>query len=187
MRKCSQWSTYPNIVLANSSLRFSFSWMMRAVCRCGSVVGSTQVSSGSQPAVGFAGLCDRAVHRTGRRLKAFEGVNTIFWQSMKKNEVHRETQKGTERKIIMDTISNKEATTQRAQELRTMLMLMPKRRLRGKKRGRICFWFFLYLFLLKWTEDQLTEWIKVTSQKVPAPTEDLMKTRLTLFGVLWLT
>lgn len=42
---------------------------------------------GSQPAVGFAGLCSRAVHQTGRRLKAFEGVNTIFWQSLMENGV----------------------------------------------------------------------------------------------------
>lgn len=27
-------------------------------------------------------LCSRAVCRPGRRLRAFEGVNTIFWQSM---------------------------------------------------------------------------------------------------------
>lgn len=33
---------------------------------------------GLQLAVGFAGLCSRAVRLTGRRLKAFEGVNTIF-------------------------------------------------------------------------------------------------------------
>jgi len=33
---------------------------------------------GAWPAAGFSGLCSRAVRLTGRRLKAFEGVNTIF-------------------------------------------------------------------------------------------------------------
>lgn len=41
-------------------------------------------------------LCSRAVCRPGRRLRAFEGVNTIFWQSME-NVCQRTGEGGGER------------------------------------------------------------------------------------------
>lgn len=62
---------------------------------------------------------------------------------MEENEAHRETQRKTQRKIIMDTISKKEATTQRDQELRTMEMLMANEEING---GKKVAWFILFLF-----------------------------------------
>lgn len=43
----------------------------------------------------------------------------------------------------MDTISNKEATTQRDQELRTMEMLMAHKEING---GKKVAWFILFIF-----------------------------------------
>lgn len=57
-------------------------YRQNAVCdSCFFVIASSFLfflTLGLQLAVGFAGLCSRAVRLTGRRLKAFEGVNTIF-------------------------------------------------------------------------------------------------------------
>lgn len=92
MSKYSLWSVSPDIPSANSSS--SCQLVQELLLLCSTVIGSTWWSSGSQPAVGLAGLCYRAVHQTGRRLKAFEGVNTIFWQSMKENEAHKGKLKG---------------------------------------------------------------------------------------------
>lgn len=92
MSKYSLWSVSPDIPSANSSS--SCQLVQDLLLLCSPVIGSTWWSSGSQPAVGLAGLCYRAVHQTGRRLKAFEGVNTIFWQSMKENEAHKGKLKG---------------------------------------------------------------------------------------------